>query len=284
MNDLEKNENIIPEESENTNEVNEEVDDKEKIEDDTNEVIEVENEEQKENEETAEAEEVMESVIEMYTDYNYRARKTSQMYYIKVKSHFTIYNIVMIICCLALVVYSIIQKSYFLTAISALAAAYLTYSVLTQESKVDKAILKFMKTNPAFRMNYAINNEKIRMSQIIDGEEQKGDVPWAYVQEVHYTDEYYFLYLQGASLIIDRKEECLKKGTKAELDSLIAEVCSLKPFKYYNKPLNIKYCIDDTECINVNEDNNSIENTECINDNEENSGAENTEIKDKDNE
>lgn len=268
MDDLEKKDIM-----EETNEGDEKSESQEEVENlESNEVVSEEDltnrlDSEDSNEEVSEenqTEEVMESVIEMYTDYNYRARKTSQMYYIKVKSHFMIYNIIMIICCLALVVYSIVEESYALTVIAALAAAYLTYSVLTQEKKVDKAILKFMKTNPSFRMKYEINTEKIRMSQVINGEEQKGDVPWAYVQEVHYTDEYYFLYLQGASLIIDRKDECITKGTKAELDSLIAETCSLKPFKYYNKPLNIKYSINDNDCIE--EDCSDCHNCSCCDD------------------
>ena len=104
-----------------------------------------------------------------------------------------------------------------------------------------------MQNNPSFRMNYYINEEKIRMIQEIDGKEQKGDVPWAYVNEIHYTDEYYFLYLQGATLIIDRNEECITKGSKAELDELIKKICELKPLKYYNKPLNIKLNYNDKE-------------------------------------
>ena len=194
-----------------------------------------------------EKEEVMETLIECYTDYNYKARKTCQMYFLNVKSHFKIYNIVMAVVCLGLAIYSLFVKNYFIAIVGGVALIYLLYSFLTQEKKVDKAIIKFMQNNPSFRMNYYINEEKIRMTQEIDGKEQKGDIPWAYVNEIHYTDEYYFLYLQGATLIIDRNEECLTKGTKEDLDNLIKKICELKPLKYYNKPLNIKFTYDDKE-------------------------------------
>ncbi len=247
MEELEKknNEEInnedLKEESKEVKENNEEKNEVVEGEDEVKEAVEGEIVEEEKKEE------VMETIIECYTDYNYKARKTCQMYFLNVKSHFKIYNIVMAIVCLGLGIYSLVVKNYFIAIVGVLALIYLLYSFLTQEKKVDKAIIKFMQNNPSFRMNYYINEEKIRMTQEIDGKEQKGDVPWAYVNEIHYTDEYYFLYLQGATLIIDRNEECITKGSKAELDELIKKICELKPLKYYNKPLNIKLNYNDKE-------------------------------------
>lgn len=196
--------------------------------------------EETESEET-ESEEEIESIVETYIDYDYKARKTFQMYFINVKSHMKIMNIIMLVACLALTIYSFIISNYFIAIAGILVLAYLLYSILTQEKKVDKAIIKIIKSNPMVRFNYALNEEYILLSQTVEGKEYKNKVSWAYVQEVHCIDEYYFLFLQGTTWIIDRNPANITKGDKDSLDNLMAKVCQFKPFKYYNKPLNIKY-------------------------------------------
>lgn len=269
MEDLEKKEVI--EETETKENDSEETKDVEVLE---GEVVGEEN-----KEEAPQEEEEMETIIECYTDYNYKARKTCQMYFLNVKSRFKLYNIIMVIVCMGIYIYSLFIKNYIISVIAILSVAYLLYSFITQEKKVDKAIINFMKQNPSFRMNYYINDEKIKMTQVIDGKEETGNIPWAYVQEVHYTDEYYFLYLQGATLIIDRNEECITKGDKETLDELIKKACELKPLKYYNKPLNIKFVYDDSQDV-INQD---VTNTETES-HEETNEEENNEDKKESNE
>ena len=191
----------------------------------------------------------MESLFEVDTDYDYRAQKYCQMYRLRVKNKTIIINIVFCVILLALAVYMFLNNEgngRFVAVIPFVFFAYSVYGIFFEEKKVDNYLRKFFATHAKFTLHYKINKDMIRFTQIVNGEERWADFPWAYVNEVHRIPEYYFLFLNGGNiLIIDRRNECMKKGTQSELDEFFRDICEFKPFVVNNKNF-VKTLIDVT--------------------------------------
>ena len=191
----------------------------------------------------------MESLFEVDTDYDYRAQKYCQMYRLRVKNKTIIINIVFSLILLALSVYMFLYNEGNARLIAILPFIFFLYSVygiIFEEKKVDNYLRKFFASHAKFTLHYKINKDMIRFTQIVNGEERWADFPWAYVNEVHKIPEYYFLFLNGGNiLIIDRRNECMKKGTQTELDEFLREICEFKPFVVNNKNF-VKTLVDVT--------------------------------------
>ncbi len=217
----------------------------EEVKDENQETSEVECQEnsEEENKENLEIKEEiieeMESIVELSTEYDYRAQKYCQMYRMKVKSKSTIMNIVLCVAVLGFAFYWLFSSEgsgkYF-SIVLFIWFLYMLYGVIFEEKKIDKFLVKYFRTHPKFTLKYQINNDKIRFYNEKDKEKKYADFDWAYVSEVVKIPEYYFIFLNGGSiLVLDRREEVMEKGTQEELDELIKKQCELKPFVVYNK-------------------------------------------------
>ena len=207
----------------------------------------------------------MESIVELSTEYNYRSQKFCQLYRMRIKGKSRLINGIMILALLGIGVFLFINnKNYIYLLIPLLFMISPVYNIVCEEKRIDKFLVKYFETHPKFNLNYQIDEETIRFTQFVDGEEKWADIPWAYVTEVHAVPEYYFLYLNGGNMfILDRNEECLTKGTKKDLDDLILKVTEFKPLKVYNKP----YCTNFVEVTYFVPETNNQEDTYNVNDN-----------------
>ena len=182
----------------------------------------------------------IESIVELETEYNYRSQKFCQLYNMRIKRKSRLINAVMIAILVVLgVVFYINSKQLLMLIFPLLLCISPVYNIVCEEKRIDKFLVKYFASHPKFTLKYMINEEVIRFSQYVDGEEKVGEIPWAYVSEVHAVPEYYFLYLNGGNMfILDRNEEVMIKGEKKDLDDLILKVTEFKPLRVYDKP----YC------------------------------------------
>ena len=209
----------------------------------------------------------MESVVELSTEYNYRSQKFCQLYRMRIKGKSRIINSVFALALIGIGVFTYIKTTNLIFLIISLVVTISPiYNIVCEERRIDKFLVKYFETHPKFTLNYLINEETIRFTQVVDGEEKWADIPWAYVNEVHAVPEYYFLYLNGGNMfILDRNEECLTKGTKKDLDDLILKVTELKPLTVYNKPycknfVEVTYFVPEVkQDSNIEQQDNNIE-------------------------
>ena len=194
----------------------------------------------------------MNPIVEVETTYDYKVLKYCNMYVIKVKRKSVIINIIMALVCLGiggLILYSSIKNgnnNYIFSILTFLLAVWVIYSIFTEEKRIDKSLVNYFKTHAPVKQKFSFDNERIRITANVNGEERKADYPWAYVTEIHAIPEYFFLFINGgAPIVIDRNEESVVTGSLAELEDLIRSEASLKPFKSYNKPL-VKHMVDVT--------------------------------------
>ena len=192
----------------------------------------------------------MTPIVEVETTYDYKVLKYCNMYVIKVKRKSVIINLVMALVCLAiggLILYSSIKNAnhnYIFSIMTFLLAAWVVYSIFTEEKRIDKSLVNYFKTHAPVKQKFSFDNERIRITAFINGEERKADYPWAYITEIHAIPEYFFLFINGgAPIVIDRNEESVITGSLEELENLIREAASLKPFKSYDKPL-VKHLVN----------------------------------------
>ena len=194
----------------------------------------------------------MNPIVEVETSYDYRVLKYCNMYVIKIKRHSTVINLIMLVMTLAiggLILYSSIKNqnnNYIFSIMTFLLAGWVLFSIINEERRIDKSLVNYFKTHAPIKQKFSFDNEKIRISANINGEERQADYPWAYVTEIHAIPEYFFLFVNGgAPIVIDRRPEAIVTGTMEDLENLIREQCSLKPFKQYLKPF-VKHLADVT--------------------------------------
>lgn len=276
MNDL--NENKVLEENENLEEkqeIEENVENEEKKE--TEESLELESEESldldsaKTEEDAVEELPPMEPIVEVETTYDYKVLKYCNMYVIKVKRHSTVINLVMALISIAiggLILYSSIKNknhNYIFAIMTFLLSIWVIISIFSEERRIDKSLINYFKTHAPVKQKFSFDKEKIRISAVINGEERQADYPWAYVSEIHAIPEYFFLFINGGSpIVLDRSEEAVVTGTMEDLEELIREECSLKPFKQYLKPLvkklaDVKYYTPVEETTEEKVEDNTLE-------------------------
>lgn len=196
--------------------------------------------------------EEMNPIVEVETTYDYRVLKYCNMYVIKIKRHSTMINLVMAILTIAiggLILYSSIKNhnsNYIISILTFALSGWVIFSIFNEEKRIDKTLVNYFKTNAPVKQKFSFDNEKIRITANIKGEERLADYPWAYVTEIHAIPEYFFLFVNGGSpIVIDRNPEAIVTGTMEDLENLIREQCSLKPFKQYLKPF-VKHMADVT--------------------------------------
>ena len=267
MNDL--NENKQVEETNEEEVVKEEIveEDKEALE--TEESVALE-EEKKEEEEVEELPE-MTPIVEVETTYDYKVLKYCNMYVIRVKRKSLLINLIMALVCIAiggLILYSSLKNqnnNYIFSIMTFVLSAWVIFSIFTEEKRIDKSLVKYFSTHAPVKQKFSFDNERIRISAVINGEEKQADYPWAYVTEIHAIPEYFFLFINGgAPIVIDRSAEAIVTGTTEDLENLIREECSLKPFKSYTKTL-VKHLADVTypvETFEETSDNEEVEEKE----------------------
>ena len=180
--------------------------------------------------------------IKVRTRFDFKALKVANLYVMKVKRKQTVIFWVLGFACIAGAVYTIFtetgQSKYFTTILFSLLGLYAFYSLLTLNKKVDKSLVKFFSQNAPVTQYIAFDDENV--SICLKGKDglEKVSYNWAYVQEAHELKEFYLLFLNGGlPIIIKRSEESMIEGTFEELEELIKDKCSMKPYKVYTKDL-----------------------------------------------
>lgn len=201
----------------------------------------------------------MEPIVEVETVYDYKALKYCNMYIIKVKRKSLIIYLIMALISFAIgawFIYSSLangNNNYYFGIVIILLGIWTLSSIFTEEKKIDKSLENYFRTHAPFTQKFSFDNEKIRVTALVDGEEKAADYDWAYIQEITALPEYFFLFLQGGTpIIIDRNIENIITGTKEDLEQLIREQTVLKPFVQYDKPLvkrfiNVTYYVKPAE-------------------------------------
>ena len=212
----------------------------------------------------------MDPIVEVQTVYDYRTLKYCNMYIIKVKRKSAlIYSVMAAICFIVGLIcfFTMEGINKYISIIIIALGLWTLKNLFTEEAKIDKSLENFFRTHAPFKQNFAFDREKIRVTAYVDGEVKQADYPWAYIQEIHAIPEFFILFLNGGTpVIIDRDESKLLLGTKEDLEQIIREQSTLKPFNSYDKPLvkNLKEITYIEEEIKdpVLEENKAVENKE----------------------
>lgn len=268
---MENKENLKKEDL--NNEATEEVDEQKEAIDEvveeakTTEEVDEEATEETETPETTDELPPMEVIAEVETTYDYRTLKYCNMYILKVKRKSTLIYSIMAAVCLIVAIVSFIRmegNGKWLSLIIAFLGLWTFKNIFTEEAKVDKSLQNFFRTNAPFTQRFAFDRERIRVTAMVDGEEKQADYPWPYIQEIHMIPEFFILFLNGGTpVIIDRDPSKLLKGTKEELEQIIREQSTLKPFKSYDKPF-VKKMIDITYYATLNQEEAVVEEPKVV--------------------
>lgn len=180
--------------------------------------------------------------IKVKTKFDFKTLKVANLYVMKEKRKQTIIFWVLGIACIGGAVYTLLTEKgnsqIFTTVLFVLLGLYAFYSIFTLEKKVDKSLIKFFSQNPPMTQYLAFDEENV--SICLKGKEgiEKVSYNWAYIQEAHELKEFYLLFLNGGlPVIIKREEESMIEGSLSELEELIKEKCSMKPYKVCLKDL-----------------------------------------------
>lgn len=214
-------------------------------------------------------EETNEEVLEASTrkvvvklNVDYRTLKYYNVYVLKhVRKFYLLYAIFMLLL-IGGGVYSIIVKTYIVSALMGVFALYLLYQMLTIEKTIDRQLTAhFMRKRPQVQ-TYTFTDEGITVEPADGGEPIVYE--WVYVSTIYQIPQFYYLYLGKQPIIVDRNPEMIIEGTKEDLEGIIASQAEKKPFKKLDKnilkePVEFNYPDYDAMEAAVTEEKEAIE-------------------------
>lgn len=206
--------------------------------------------------------------VKVRTRYDFRAFKYCNWYMLKYnKKVYLVYAILCVLAVGAAVGMFIMQPGqYIFPILFLLLGVYSIYQMLTLEKKLDANIARHFSNHETFDQVIEFTDEKIVIYP--DKGEDVYDYDWAYVSEINRINEYYFLKVGQSFVMVDRREEALVEGTSADLDAIMDEKGTTKPYKKFDgvvvkKPITFEHTyvapVGTAEATVVEEDANQIE-------------------------
>lgn len=173
--------------------------------------------------------------VKVKLNVDYRTLKYYNVYVLKhVRKFYLIYAIFMALL-LGGAVYAIISKVYIVAALMGVFALYLLYQTLTIEKTIDRQLTAhFMRRRPLVQ-EYTFTDEGITVTPNDGGEPIVYE--WVYVTHIYQIPQFYYLYLGKQPVIVDRNPDMIIEGTKEDLEGIIMEQASKKPFKKLEKDI-----------------------------------------------
>jgi hypothetical protein len=109
------------------------------------------------------------------------------------------------------------------------------YQIINLEKKLDVQLMNFFRNRSVTTQTVEIDDEKVIITKSAD-QNNPITYDWSFITEINEMPQYYMLMIgKGSPVIIDRSEEAILEGTKENLERIILDKASLKP---YHKTVN----------------------------------------------
>ncbi|HEY8395179.1 MAG TPA: hypothetical protein VIK96_00215 [Bacilli bacterium] len=172
------------------------------------------------------------SKIKTLTKLDFRTLKYCNLFLMKYQRKSKLWILITILLSAGIIAYDLLKlHTNMFAVLGGIFILYSIYQFLTLEKKLDQQLAAFFRGRPVTTQTVEIDAEKLKVTRSIDPENPI-EYDWSYVSQIFEMPQFYMLMVgKGAPIIIDRSLEALLEGTKEELDAIIAEKASLKPYK-----------------------------------------------------
>lgn len=170
--------------------------------------------------------------IKTLTKLDFRTLKYCNLFIMKFQRRSRLWIIVTVLLSAGIIVYDLLKlQTKMFSILGGVFILYSIYQFFSLEKKLDTQLAAFFRGRPVNTQTVEVDDEKITVVRSFDPENPIV-YDWSYINQIFEMPQYYMLMVgKGTPIIIDRSEEALIEGTKAELDAIIGEKASLKPYK-----------------------------------------------------
>lgn len=170
--------------------------------------------------------------IKTLTKLDFRTLKYCNLFIMKYQRRSKLWIIFTVLLSAGIIVYDLVKlQSKIFSILGGIFILYSIYQFFTLEKKLDQQLAAFFRGRPVNTQTVEVDEEKVTVTRSFDPENPI-EYDWSYINQIFEMPQYYMLMVgKGTPIIIDRSEEALIEGTKAELDAIILEKASLKPYK-----------------------------------------------------
>lgn len=170
--------------------------------------------------------------IKTITKLDFRTLKYCNLFLMKFQRRSKLWILVTVLLSAGIIVYDIVKiRTWIFAALGGVFILYSLYQFFSLEKKLDQQLTAFFRGRPVTTQTVELDSEKVKVTRSFDPENPI-EYDWSYINQIFEMPQYYMLMVgKGTPIIIDRSEEALLMGTKDELDAIIQEKASLKPYK-----------------------------------------------------
>lgn len=169
------------------------------------------------------------------TKLDFRALKYCNLFIMKYKRKTSIWFLVTALISLAVVVYDLFIVSttnYMFAILGGIFILYSGYQYFNLEKRLDTQLARFFYNRRVTEQTIEVTDEKIKVTRSVEPN-NPSEFEWSFVTEILEMPQYYMLMVgRGTPIIIDRSNDALVEGTKENLDAIIKDKASMKPYKH----------------------------------------------------
>lgn len=168
------------------------------------------------------------------TKLDFKTLKYCNLFIMKFKRRTSIWFLVTALISVAVIVYDLValkEGNHMFAILGGVFLVYSGYQYINLEKRLDTQLARFFYNRRVTEQTVEVTDDKIKITRSIDPDNPL-EYDWSFVTEICEMPQYYMLMIgRGAPIILDRSDEALLEGTKANLDAIIQEKASLKPYK-----------------------------------------------------
>ena len=168
------------------------------------------------------------------TKLDFRALKYCNLFIMKYKRKTSLWFLATALISLAVVVYDVFfveETNYMFAILGGIFILYSGYQYINLEKRLDTQLVRFFSNRKVTEQTIEVTDEKVKVTRSVEPN-NPAEFDWSFVTEILEMPQYYMLMVgRGTPIIIDRSVDAIIEGSKENLDAIIKEKASMKPYK-----------------------------------------------------
>ena len=168
--------------------------------------------------------------IKIVTKLDFRALKYCNLFIMKYKRNMLLKTILLFILPVIVIVLDLVEYHfYYASALSAVYIAWMVYSLLTVETRLDRDLARYFANRRVMTQTLEIREDEILLHYDEKNEPIRFD--WSFITEIMEMPQYFLLMAGRSPIINDRSDEAVIDGNQADLTAIVREQAKTKPYK-----------------------------------------------------
>lgn len=168
------------------------------------------------------------------TKLDFKTLKYCNLFIMKYKRKTALWFLITAIISLGIIVWDVFfseQEGYIFSVLGGFFILYSGYTYFNLEKRLDTQLARFFYNRKVTEQTVTVTDEKVIVVRSVDPSNPV-EFDWSFITEIMQMPQYYMLMVgKGSPIILDRSSEALIEGSHEQLDAIIKDKASMKPYK-----------------------------------------------------